>query len=155
MLHDVMNPIQMDPFDLLFYDDIIPPVGYEFSLSRDEDMIVWKKVLVERIKYTDYREPYYEHVIVKLKIPKDASVVFTPSKCRANRAIVLCFYPCAYGGEAYELNMTSAMSWYNHTYKYNLGEEIVPDYFDRDWHKTCSHGIHFFRTFDEAINYVF
>ena len=152
MLDTVMNPI--DPLDRLF-DDIIPPVGFELSLSRDEDMIVWKKVLVEKIKYNDYKEPYYEHVIVKLKIPKDASVLFTPSKCRASRAIVLGFYPCAYGGEAYELDMTSAISWYNHSFKYNLGEEIVPDYFNSDWRKTCSHGIHFFRNFDEAVQYVF
>mgnify|MGYP007013915416 CR=1 FL=1 len=153
MLDAVMYPFD-GPF--VFDDDtIIPPFGFEFSLSRDEDMIVWKKVLVEKIKYNDYREPYYEHVIVKLKIPKDASVVFTPSKCRASRALVLGFYPCAYGGQEYELAMTSAMAWYDHSFKYNLGEEISPDCFDRDWRKTCSHGIHFFRTFEEAVGYVF
>lgn len=154
MLHAVMNPINPDPFNRLF-DDIIPPVGYEFSLSRDEDMIVWKKALNTKIKFNNYKEPYYEYVIVKLKIPKDASVVFTPSKCRANRAIVIGFYPCAYGGERYELNLTSAMSWYNHSYRYNLGEEITPDSFNPDWRKTCSNGIHFFRNFNEAVNYVF
>ena len=136
-------------------DEPIPPAGFEFSLSRDEDMIVWKKVLVEKIKYNDYRDPYYEHVIVKLKIPKDAAVLFTPTKCRANRAIVLGFYPCAYGGELYELDITSAMSWYDHSFKYNLGDELHPDHFDRDWRRTCSHGIHFFRNFDEAVQYLF
>lgn len=133
-------------------DDPIPPVGFELSLSRDEDMIVWKKVLCNEIK-SDMTG--YEHVIVKLKIPKDASVVFTPSKCRANRAIVLGFYPCALGGEEYKLAMTSAMSWYDHSFKYHLGDEIRPDCFDRDWRRTCSHGIHFFRDFYEAVGYVF
>ena len=153
MLDAVMYPFD-GPF--VFDDDtIIPPFGFEFSLSRDDDMIVWKKVLVEKIKHNNYKEPYYEHVIVKLKIPKDAAVLFTPSKCRASRAIVLGFYPCAYGGETYELDMTSAMSWYDHSFKYNLGEEISPDCFDRNWRKTCSHGIHFFRNFDEAVDYVF
>lgn len=145
-----MNPINPDPFD-----DIIPPVGVEVSLSRDEDMIVWKKAFNTKAKFTNYSEPYYEYVVVKLKIPKDVAVVFTPTKCRANRAIVLGFYPCAYGGEAYELDMTSAMSWYDHSFKYNLGQEITPDSFDPDWHKTCSHGIHFFRSFNDAVNYVF
>lgn len=154
MLDAVMNPINPDPFDRLF-DDIIPPVGFEFSISRDNDMIVWKKALNPEVKFNNYKEPYYEHVIVMLKIPKDAAVVFTPSKCRASRAIVLGFYPCAYGGQEYELAITSAMSWYDHFFKYNLGDEIHPDCFDRDWRRTCSHGIHFFRNFYEAVNYVF
>lgn len=157
MLDAVMCPID-DPIDRLnfmFDDDIIPPCGYEFSLSRDYDMIVWKKAFNTKIKYNNYREPYYEHVIIKLKIPKDASVVFTPSKCRASRAIVLGFYPCAFGGEVYPLDITSAMSWYDHAFRYNLGEEIVPDCFNSNWRRTCSHGIHFFRNFDDAVNYVF
>lgn len=129
--------------------------GFEVSLSRDEDMIVWKKVLVEKIKYNNYKEPYREHVIVKLKIPKDAVIVFTPTKCRANRAIVLGFYPCAFGGEEYKLDITSAISWYDHSFKYHLGDEIRPDCFDPDWRRTCSHGIHFFRSFDDAVKYVF
>lgn len=153
MLDAVMYPFD-GPF--MFDDDtIIPPFGYEFSLSRDEDMIVWKKAFNTKIKYDEYHVPHYEYVIVKLKIPKDASIVFTPSKCRASRAIVLGFYPCAFGGEVYPLDITSAMSWYDHAYRYNFGQEIVPDCFNADWRKTCSHGIHFFRTFDEAVNYVF
>lgn len=127
----------------------------EVSLSRDEDMIVWKKALNPKIKFNTFKDLYYEHVIVKLKIPKDASVLFTPSKCRASRAIVLGFYPCVYGGEGYELDITSAMAWYDHAFIYTLGEEITPDGFDPDWRRTCGHGIHFFRSFDDAVQYVF
>ena len=127
----------------------------EVSLSRDEDMIVWKKALNPKIKFNAFKDPYHEHVIVMLKIPKDASVLFTPSKCRASRAIVLGFYPCAYGGEGYELGITSAMAWYDHAFIYTLGEEITPDSFDPDWRRTCGHGIHFFRSFDDAVQYVF
>ena len=151
----MIHPLQFDQLYSTLYDDAIPPVGYEVSLSRDNDMIVWKKAFNTKIKYDVYHVPHYEYVIVKLKIPKDAAVLFTPSECRASRAIVLGFYPCAYGGETYELDMTSAMSWYDHSFKYNLGEEISPDCFDRNWRKTCSHGIHFFRNFDEAVQYVF
>ena len=151
----IPNALLIDRFNFIVDDDQIPPVGFNLSLSRDEDMIVWKKALNPKIKYNNYKEGYYEHVIVMLKIPKDASVLFTPNKCRASRAIVLGFYPCPYGGEEYELDITSAISWYNNFFKYNLGDELHPDYFDPDWRKTCSHGIHFFRTFDEAVNYVF
>lgn len=140
---------------LINWEDTLPPFGFELSLSRDDDMIVWKKALNTKIKFNNYKEPYYEDVIVKLKIPKDAAVLFTPNKCRADRAIVLGFYPCAYGCEVYELDITSAMSWYNHAFRYNFGQEIVPDCFDGDWRRTCSHGIHFFRNFDYAVNYEF
>jgi len=137
-------------------NDPIPPVGFELSLSRDTDMIVWKKALDPKLKHDSLLGlGYHEYVIVKLKIPKDAAVLFTPKKSRASRAIVLGFYPCAYGGEDYQLDKTSAMSWYDHSYVYKIGEEITPDSFDPDWHKTCSHGINFFRTFDDAVNYVF
>ena len=150
---------RMPPISITFDDDPIPPVGFYLSLSRDEDMIVWKKAFNPLLKHHDFSifdsGYYHEPVIIKLKIPKDAAILFTPNKCRANRAIVLGFYPCAYGGDAYELDMTSAMSWYNHSYIYNRGEEITPDCFDPDWRKTCSHGIHFFRNFDEAVQYVF
>lgn len=135
-------------FSTMLDDDIIPPVGFDVSLNRGEDMIVWKKVL-------SFNGQMFEHVIAKLKIPKDATVLFTPTKCRANRAIVLGFYPCEYGGDAHQLSLPSAISWYDHAFIYHLGDELHPDYFDRDWRKTCSHGIHFFRNFDEAVNYVF
>lgn len=137
------------PVSIKFDDDVIPPVGYEFSLRRDEDMIVWKKAFAFKEKGG------YEHVIIKLKISKDAAVVFTPTKCRTSEAIVLGFYPCEYSGEEYPLDRTSAMSWYDNSYKYNLGKKIVPDYFDPDWRRTCSHGIHFFRRFYEAVEYIF
>lgn len=154
MLDAVMNPIRVDQLDYR-YDDPIPPLGFELSFVRDDDMIVWKKALNSKIKFNNHKVPYHEHIIVKLKIPKDATILFTPNKCRANRAIVLGFYPCAYGGERYQLDLSSAMSWYDHSYRYKPGEEIAPDRFDCDWHRTCSHGIHFFRTFDEALHYVF
>jgi hypothetical protein len=141
------------PLYSTLYDDAIPPVGFDLSLCRDEDMIGWKKALIIGANFGIIG---YEYVIVKLKIPKDATVLFTPRKCRSNRAIVLGFYPCLYHGEELsKLDITSAMSWYDQSFTYNLGEEITPDYFDCDWRKTCSHGINFFRNFDEAVNYVF
>lgn len=151
----IPNALSINQLYYTLDDDAIPPVGYEVSLSRDEDMIVWKKALVENIKEINY-DSFYVPVVVKLKIPKDAAVVFTPYKCRASRAIVLGFYHCAYGGdEMSKLYIKSAMSWYDRSFKYNLGETIMPDCFNMDWRKTCSHGIHFFRTFEEAASYIF
>ena len=143
----------IDPISITFDDDIIPPTGFELSLNRDEDMIGWKKALIIGANFGTIG---YKYVIVKLKIPKDATILFTPKKYRSNRAIVLGFYPCLYRGEELsQLDITSAMSWYDRSFNYNLGEEIIPDYFDPDWRKTCSHGIHFFSTFNEAVNYAF
>jgi hypothetical protein len=144
----IPNALLIDRLNFIVDDDVIPPAGFELSLRRDDDMIVWKKVL-------SFNGQMFEYVIAKLKIPKDAAILFTPTKCRANRAIVLGFYPCEYGGDDHQLSLPSATSWYDHSYRYRLGQEISPDHFDSDWRKTCSHGIHFFRTFEEAASYVF
>lgn len=123
------------------------PEGYELSLDREENMIVWKKAFAP----TGFR-----FVIVKLEIPKDAAVVFTPTKCRADRAIVLGFYPCEEGGEEIgQLDITSARSMFTRSFNYDLGKLVMPDLFDPCPIRTCSNGIHFFRTFEEAREYIF
>lgn len=39
------------------------------------------------------------------------------------------------------------------SFVYEVGKEVVPDLFDEDRWKECSHGIHFFITRKEAENY--
>ena len=38
-------------------------------------------------------------------------------------------------------------------YSYELGKEVYPDDFDENRYYECSHGIHFFMSFDEARDY--
>lgn len=90
-------------------------------------------------------------VLVKLKIPEDAkrSSGFS-RKCRASKVEVLGFY--ATDGtrldDIYEVNHIDVFS-----IVYKIGECTYPDSFNEDRYVECSHGIHFFVSKDDAIQY--
>ena len=87
--------------------------------------------------------------IVKLLIPADAKrSSATTNKCRCSNAKVLKIYEIWTGKE---VNMV-INSNYNRTI-YKVGEYVYPDYFDDDRWYECSHGIHFFMTEEEALDY--
>ena len=89
-------------------------------------------------------------VIVKLEIPADAMrSSATTRKCRCSKAKVLGFYDLN-RNELYidrVINLTYAKTIYN------KGEMVYPDKWDENRWNECSHGIHFFMTFDEAKIY--
>ena len=97
--------------------------------------------------------------IVKLLIPSDAkrSSAFG-NKCRSDKAEVLAIYDV----DGNELKNTSEV--YSHMklngrFKgrtaYKIGEMVYSDDFDENRFNECSHGIHFFMSFDEARDYMF
>lgn len=131
-----------------------------YSESRDTDIIGWKKVLVPRysicIDGCDTEECIT--VIAKLIIPKEAQVVFGDTKCRASQAIVDGFYPINFReispSPDEELKILWACSARDRETIYIPGQTVIPDWFDPDQVVTCSHGIHFFRLYQEACDYV-
>jgi len=127
-----------------------------YSITRDADIIGWKKVFARVTNYPyDLRK---FPVIAKLRIPKDAAVVFGFLKCRASRVIVDGFYTYDHVWEPSpdnELSLLEACSAIDPRFLYTKGSEAFPDYFDSDPTNRCSHGIHFFRTYEEAANYDF
>ena len=88
--------------------------------------------------------------IVKLRIPAEARrSSATTRKCRAEFADVL---------EILNFDRTKAdvlevPSNYDCEVIYKVGERVTADSWDNDRWNECSHGIHFFITFDEAVNY--
>lgn len=90
-------------------------------------------------------------VIVKLEIPDDAQIVDNDplGKCRCDRAKVLEIIDCLKLNKRYR----QATSIWDCSFKYKVGMDVVPDWFDGDLDKVCSHGIHFFHTLEEALNY--
>lgn len=89
-------------------------------------------------------------VIAELEIPADACRTSGFSrKCRADKAIVLGFY----NKKGEPLNLTYERSGYDGNFIYTRGEAVHADYFDSE-RKTCAHGIHFFLTFQEAVDYI-
>ena len=100
--------------------------------------------------------------IVKLLIPKDAkrSSAFT-NKCRCSKAKVLAIYDLN-GNELEDVQEVYSFRYIysfafeeEHKTTYKVGEMVYPDSFDENRFNECSHGIHFFMSFDEARDYMF
>lgn len=134
---------------------VMEPLPGFLSEHRSKDIYGWKKVyhlddIVEGL-------PMYKIAIAKLIIPKDAAVVFTNHKCRASYVIVDGFYPhdrLFQPSPSKELNIRLAFSSWNTRFYYEDGKIATPDSFDPNPDIECSHGIHFFRTYEEAQAYL-
>lgn len=86
--------------------------------------------------------------IVKLEIPADAErSSATTNKCRASMARVLEIQNV----DGTKADVTMARSCWRKVYK--LGEMVYPDEWDNDRWNECSHGIHFFMTRYEAVEW--
>lgn len=88
--------------------------------------------------------------IVKLLIPEDAKrSSATTRKCRASKAKVLDIYSI----DNKSIKLDSILNNNFSITEYKVGEMVYPDSWDEDRWNECSHGIHFFITEQEAINY--
>ena len=91
------------------------------------------------------------NVIIKLQIPADAKRSSgTSLKCRCNKAKVLSI-EAIHNKEQF----TTAISKYDSSFVYTVGETVEVKDFDEDRWDECSTGIHFFINRKEAENYVF
>ena len=107
-----------------------------FALQCPEEgsFVAWKKV---------------NGLLVKLLIPEDAKrSSATSRKCRASKAKVL---------DITNENGIHFTETINENYSpkviYRVGEEVLPDEWDDNRWKECSHGIHFFINRQEAVEY--
>lgn len=84
-------------------------------------------------------------VIVTLLIPKGA-IVFSinGNKCRTNVAKVIDI----------DDGLEEAVSGYDKKFIYHKGKKVSPDHFDCAYNVECGGGIHFFRTREEAEDYM-
>ena len=88
--------------------------------------------------------------IIELEIPAEAKrSSATTRKCRCEFAKVISITNLD-GTESGKTTITNTN--YNDT-DYTIGEIVYPDSFDEDRWNECSHGIHFFITRQEAIDY--
>ena len=88
--------------------------------------------------------------IAKLLIPADSRrIVFKEEKCRCEKATVLDIYSI----DKKNHYKAARSIMYDKTFLYDLGAEVCADSFDEDVSAVCSHGIHFFLTEEEAIEY--
>ena len=98
-------------------------------------------------------DDYETNVIVKLQITEDAKrSSATTRKCRCSKAVVLGFYDLDHNRLPDDIMVESK---YASSFMYKVGEIIEPrePYEENRWIE-CASGIHFFMTFDEAVNYL-
>lgn len=89
--------------------------------------------------------------IIKLEIPAEAKrCSATSRKCRCEYAKVLSITNL----DGSDSGLTDVVNnAYYHKTLYKVGEIVKPDSFDEDRWDECSHGIHFFITRQEAVDY--
>ena len=89
-------------------------------------------------------------LLIKLLIPEDAKRSSAGTrKCRASKAVVLDIIDP--NGDKYTLPVENRN--YSPYVTYEVGKEVLPDSWDDNRWNECSHGIHFFITKQEAIDY--
>lgn len=126
--------------------DILEP-HFISDLVTEEPVVGWKKAL--RFDCAPMKE-----CLVKLEIPAGAKIVrhLFGNKCRTNKAKVLDI--TNFDGTE---RLSHAYSLFDRNFKYTVGDIVAPQHngFDeRPW-ISCSEGIHFFETKEEAIEYDF
>ena len=127
--------------------------GADLRDAKELPDLSWTSIVPETGSFIGWKKVYAQGtiVIVKLEILADAKRCnATGRKCRCSAAKVL---------EIQKLDGTPAGlgSVVNSNYMphvtYTVGETVLPDSFDDDRWNECSHGIHFFITRKEAVDY--
>ena len=151
-----------ESFEVRFVScEIVDPENYTISSRFDFRNCTFLKpvplVCPEEGEFIGYKKCHYYnkkgycgHCVVKLLILEDAkrSSAFT-NKCRCNKARVIGIFDL----DGNEIDCDTAYSMHIPAIRYEVGKEVYPDSFDEARYHECSHGIHFFMTFDEARDY--
>ena len=125
--------------------EVYPPVPF---VCPEKGAFVAYKVVLD---FADDKEEC-SYRILKLIVPEDAkrSSGFG-RKCRCSKALASELYDLEGSVVKPKGEICSYYSPYN--FAYTLGEMAYPDGFDDDRYLTCSNGIHFFMSFDEAVDF--
>ena len=120
-------------------------IGLNMACPEEGAFVGWK--------YVRNNRDYY---LIKLLIPEDAKrSSATTRKCRCDKAFVLDIVDLFNEDIHYEkCENPNSITYTGKKTVYKVGETIYPDSWDEDRWVECSHGIHFFITKQEAINYA-
>ena len=126
--------------------------------SKGNGFIAFKRVIYYNPKHVP--KPTEDDPVIKadrcvleLWIPPDAErIMCIGTKGRCDKALVTRAYTLS-GTDLYFLPDEKVVSAFDHKFLYHIGEWIEPDWFDDNPIVECSHGIHFFMSFQEAAEY--
>ena len=111
----------------------------------------WPLVCQEKGSFIGYKK-CRNNLIVKLEIPEDAyRCSATSKKCRCSKAKVLSITNL----DGSESKSGVAVSKYDSSFVYRIGETIEVTDFDQNRWNECSTGIHFFINREDAVKYVY
>ena len=124
-------------------------VLYEADLGGAK--LDWPLVCQEKGSFIGYKK-CRNNLIVELEIPEDAyRCSATSKKCRCSKAKVLSITNL----DGSESKSDVAVSKYDSSFVYRIGETIEVTDFDQNRWNECSTGIHFFMNREDAIKYVY
>ena len=124
-------------------------VLYTADLSRAKRD--WSLVCQEKGSFIGYKK-CRNNLIVKLEIPEDAyRCSATSKKCRCSKAKVLSITNL----DGSESKSGVAVSEYDSSFVYRIGETVEVTDFDQNRWNECSTGIHFFMNREDAVKYVY
>ena len=111
----------------------------------------WPLVCQEKGSFIGYKK-CRNNLIVELEIPEDAyRCSATSKKCRCSKAKVLSITNL--GGS--ESTSDVAVSNYDSSFVYRIGETVEVTDFDQNRWNECSTGIHFFINREDAVKYAY
>ena len=134
---------------MLFRSDLY---GADFSgADLSEAKLDWPLVCPEKGSFIGYKKCRND-LIVELEIPEDAyRCSATSKKCRCSKAKVLSIMNL----DGSESTSDVAVSKYNSSFVYRIGETVEVTDFDQNRWNECSTGIHFFMNREDAVKYVY
>ena len=110
----------------------------------------WPLVCQEKGSFIGYKK-CRNNLIVELEIPEDAyRCSATSKKCRCSKAKVLSITNL----DGSESKSDVAVSKYDSSFVYRIGETVEVTDFDQNRWNECSTGIHFFINREDAVKYV-
>ena len=111
----------------------------------------WPLACQEKGSFIGYKK-CRNNLIVKLEIPEDAyRCSATSKKCRCSKAKVLSITNL----DGSESKSDVAVSKYDSSFVYRIGETVEVTDFDQNRWNECSTGIHFFMNREDAVKYVY
>ena len=123
-------------------------VLYAADLSRVK--LDWPLACQEKGSFIGYKK-CRNNLIVELEIPEDAyRCSATSKKCRCSKAKVLSITNL----DGSESKSDIAVSKYDSSFVYRIGETVEVTDFDQNRWNECSTGIHFFMNREDAVKYV-
>ena len=111
----------------------------------------WPLICPEKGSFIGYKKCRND-LIVELEIPEDAyRCSATSKKCRCSKAKVLSITNL----DGSESTSNVAVSEYDSSFVYRIGETVEVTDFDQNRWNECSTGIHFFMNREDAVKYVY